>query len=469
LNNASSNIHASCILDPHLNFNEILHCTLDVFGLSEPASDGLTITQRLNRYLVEQLRNGHLAALMLDEAQALDDQVLEELIVLSDLEDAGKKLLQIVLLGQPELESRLDQTWLRPLKKRVTIRSRLAPLSGDDIKAYIEFRLSQAGYRGNTIFVPQAIEEIRFYSKGIPRLVNIICDNALLISCAKSRKIVDRGTIEEVADELQLGGSYSAESQSTSANLPSVETHEERGPYTVGRGNRDTQADDRWVVNFEQGAQSSNAPLPANNRVEIKWAALGVAAVIVMVLLAGEMLLSPPQEPQSYFSPVADNVQKVTKFLAPIPGRLYRAVTVNTERLHDPGPFAQAWKDSSKETENARGSNLKEPQQKRRDVTRATASRAVQQPARRHQSVENKKPVVSRKEFKVVGNSLVRDKPSSSAAIITTLHPGMEIQLLRRTGDYLQIRSMEKATVRGYVHIEDAFFEPLNSRLSRVY
>ena len=84
LNNASSNIHASCILDPHLNFNEILQCTLDVFGLSEPASVGLTITQRVNRYLVEQLRKGHLAALMLDEAQALDDKVLEELIVLSD-------------------------------------------------------------------------------------------------------------------------------------------------------------------------------------------------------------------------------------------------------------------------------------------------------------------------------------------------------------------------------------------------
>ena len=163
------------------------------FWFVEPASVGLTITHRLNRYLVEQLRKGHLAALLLDEAQGLDDKVLEELIVLSDLEDGGKKLLQIVLIGQPELESRLDQSWLRPLKQRVTIRSRLAPLSGDDIKAYIEYRLSPAGYTGKTIFLTHAIERIRFFSKGIPRLVNVICDNALLVSCAKSQKVVDRG------------------------------------------------------------------------------------------------------------------------------------------------------------------------------------------------------------------------------------------------------------------------------------
>ena len=470
LGHQPSNIHASCILDPHLSFADILHCTLDVFGLSEPASDRLTITRRLNRYLVEQFRKGHFVALLLDEAQGLDDKVLGELVFLSELEDAGKKLLQIVLLGQPELESRLEQSWLRPLKERVTIRSRLACLSGDDTKAYIEFRLSQAGYRGKPIFVPQAIERIGFYSKGIPRLVNIICDNALLVSYAKSRKIVDPETIEEVADELQLEASYFAESQSALVNAPSVAIHEELRPYTVSTGDRDTGADDRWVLNFEQCAEDSTAPLPVNNRAETKWAAVGVAAVTLMVLLlGGGMLLSPPQEPQRYLSPVTDNVQKVKEFLAPIPGRIYRAVIVNRERLYDPEFFAQDWKDSQKETKSARGGNLKETKEKRQDVRRATAPKSVQQPARRQQSVENKKPLVSRTEFKVVGNSLVRDKPSSSAEIIATLRPGAEVQLVRRTGDYLQIQSREKSAVRGFVHIEDAFFKPSNNRESRTY
>ena len=112
LSNAPANIHSSCILDPHLNFTELLLCTLDVFGLSNLAPDRLTITHQLNRYLIEQLRKDHFVALLLDEAQDLDDKVLEELIFLSDLEDGGKKLLQIVLIGQPELESRLEQSWL---------------------------------------------------------------------------------------------------------------------------------------------------------------------------------------------------------------------------------------------------------------------------------------------------------------------------------------------------------------------
>ena len=204
LNNAAANIHSSCILDPHLNFTELLLFTLDVFGLSDLAPDRLTITHQLNRYLIEQLRKDHFVALLLDEAQGLDDKVLEELIFLADLEDASKKLLQIVLIGQPELESRLERSWLVPLKQRVTIRFRLAPLGGDDIQAYIEYRLSAAGYTGKTIFLTHAIERIGVFSKGIPRVVNVICDNALLVACARSQKIVDGETIEEVSDELQL-------------------------------------------------------------------------------------------------------------------------------------------------------------------------------------------------------------------------------------------------------------------------
>ena len=452
LSNAPANIHSSCILDPHLNFAELLLCTLDVFGLSNLAPDRLTITHQLNRYLIEQLRKDHFVALLLDEAQDLDDKVLEELVFLSDLEDGGKKLLQIVLIGQPELESRLERSWLVPLKPRVTIRSRLGPLGRDDIQAYIEYRLSAAGYTGQTIFLTHAIERIGVFSKGIPRLVNVICDNALLVACARSQKIVDGETIEEVADELQLGGLDSAELQPTLARASRLEIPEASG-YAVVGGKRESQSGDCGVLNSEQIAGIGAEPLLVDNRFEIRWVTLAVAFVLLFAILGGETLLSPPLEPQRYLSPVTDNVQKVKEFFAPLPGRIYRAVIVNAERLQDPGPFAQAGKASAKQTESARGGILIETKQKPKDIGRAKAAEIVKQPPRRHQSVESRKPSVSQAEFKVVRNSLVRDKPSSTAEIIATLQPGTEIRLVRRIGDYLQIRSTEeehRPRVRAY-------------------
>ena len=468
LSKAPANIHSSCILDPHLNFAELLLCTLDVFGLSNLAPDRLTITHQLNRYLIEQLRKDHFVALLLDEAQDLDDKVLEELVFLSDLEDGGKKLLQIVLIGQPELESRLERSWLVPLKARVTIRSRLGPLGRDDIQAYIEYRLSAAGYTGQTIFLTHAIERIGVFSKGIPRLVNVICDNALLVACARSQKIVDGETIEEVADELQLGGLDSAELQSTLARASRLKIPEASG-YAVVGGKRESQSGDCWVLNSEQIAGIGTEPLLVDNRFEIRWVTLAVAFVLLIAILGGGTLLSPPLEPQRYLSPVTDNVQKAKEFFAPLPGRIYRAVIVNAERLQDPEPFALSGKASAKQTESARGDILIESKQKPKGIGRAKAAEIVKQPPRRHQSVESRKPSVSQAEFKVVRNSLVRDKPSSTAEIIATLQPGTEIRLVRRLGDYLQIRSMEKGTVRGYVHVEDAFFKPSDNRVSREY
>ena len=364
LSNAAANIHSSCILDPHLNVTELMRCTLDVFGLSDFAPDRLTVTHQLNRYLTEQLRKDHFVVLLLDEAQGLDDKVLEELIFLSDLEDGGKKLLQIVLIGQPELESRLERSCLRPLKQSVTMRSRLAPLSGDDIQAYIEYRLLAAGYTGKTIFLTHAIERIGVFSRGIPRLVNVICDNALLVACAKSQKVVDAETIVEVADELQLGRLDCAALQSSLARASRLETSEEAIGYAVGGGKRESRSGDCWVLNSEAIAGSGTELLLVDNRFEIRWAALAVAFVLLFAILGGGTLLSPPLEPQRYLSPVTDNVQKVKKFFAPLPGRIYRAVIVNAERLQDPGPFAQVSKASVKQTESARESILLETQTK---------------------------------------------------------------------------------------------------------
>ncbi len=220
MHRASASVHASYILDPHLSFAELLRCTLAVLGL-EGAGDRLTITRRFYGYLVEQLTNDHLVVLLLDEAQDISDEVLNELTLLSDLENDGAKLLQIVFVGQPEFESKIEQLSFHRLKQRIALRSRLTPLSADEISPYIDFRLTAAGYRGKTIFFNAAVERIAFYSKGIPRLVNVICDNALLIACATSQNVVDAETIEEAADGLQLRARYASPRSFISTATPS--------------------------------------------------------------------------------------------------------------------------------------------------------------------------------------------------------------------------------------------------------
>jgi len=142
--------------------------------------------------------------LLIDEAQNLSEDVLENLRLLSNLETGSEKLLQIVLVGQPELESLLDQPKLRQLKQRVTLHYQLDRLKEREVGSYIDYRLRAVGYERNDLFTPDGLEPIVIYSKGIPRLINVICDNALLITYASSKKKVSGDVIREVARDLRL-------------------------------------------------------------------------------------------------------------------------------------------------------------------------------------------------------------------------------------------------------------------------
>ncbi|MGH7772379.1 MAG: AAA family ATPase, partial [Candidatus Binatia bacterium] len=150
------------------------------------------------------LQKGHTVALLIDEAQNLSDEALEGLRLLSNLETDREKLLQIVLMGQPELELKLAQPQLRQLRQRVAHQCSLAPLKDQEVKSFIDFRLQAVGYEGEGLFNPDAVKRIAFYSKGIPRLINIVCDNALLIAYGTSQRTVSVQMIEEVADDLRL-------------------------------------------------------------------------------------------------------------------------------------------------------------------------------------------------------------------------------------------------------------------------
>jgi general secretion pathway protein A len=167
------------ILNPCLTGDQLLRTILIELGL-EPSDDRVACLQRLNQYLLDQLAEGNDVVLFIDEAQDLDFGLLEQIRLLSNLETDQRKLLQIVLLGQPELRDKLNDSRLRQLRQRITVRYHLAPLSRREMEQYILHRLQVAGSNGSPSFSRWAVYGIHRYSGGVPRLVNAVCDKALL-------------------------------------------------------------------------------------------------------------------------------------------------------------------------------------------------------------------------------------------------------------------------------------------------
>jgi general secretion pathway protein A len=204
LRSLEDTVHSVFVFNTCISFPELLQVTLHDLGLTPKDASKVTMLQELNDYLIKRLKQGHTVVALIDEAQNLSAEVLEDLRLLSNLETDREKLLQIVLVGQPELEAKLDQPGLRQLKQRVAVQCRLDPLKDEEVGPYIDFRLRAAGYEGKGLFHREAVQQIALYSKGIPRLMNIICDNALLTAYAESKKIVSADMIKEVARDLRL-------------------------------------------------------------------------------------------------------------------------------------------------------------------------------------------------------------------------------------------------------------------------
>jgi general secretion pathway protein A len=158
----------------------------------------------LHRYLLNAYRRDERVILIVDEAHGLSPELLEEIRLLSNFETSKSKLIQIVLIGQPELDKMLAQPEFRQLKQRINLRYYLPPLSEKETREYIEKRLRIAGAKESP-FTDKAIKEIYMRSGGIPRLINILCDNALLNGFALDQKKVDERSVEEVAKDLKLG------------------------------------------------------------------------------------------------------------------------------------------------------------------------------------------------------------------------------------------------------------------------
>jgi general secretion pathway protein A len=160
---------------------------------------------KLNHWLLDRYRAGETAVLIVDEAQNLTFPVLEEIRLLTNLETSTEKLLQIVLSGQPELEDKLKLPQLRQLRQRITLRCRTMPMSNEQTHDYIRERLRIAGAPAqSTIFSAKAMDAVHLYSMGIPRVINLLCEHALINSFVDQKQVVEPKVIEDVAREFQL-------------------------------------------------------------------------------------------------------------------------------------------------------------------------------------------------------------------------------------------------------------------------
>jgi type II secretory pathway predicted ATPase ExeA len=189
----------------HLTSDGLIDLIFEDLGLPSRGKTGFALVQALRDYLLQQNRGAKTVALLIDEAQKLTDGALESLCDLSNLETEQEKLLQIVLVGQPELIVKLRKPALQRIKQRIAIHHQTRALSvATDVEHYIRHRLRAAGYEGPDIFNQKSLEAISAYSSGTPRLINTLCDNALAVAARAGRKRVSAYVIVKVAAKLML-------------------------------------------------------------------------------------------------------------------------------------------------------------------------------------------------------------------------------------------------------------------------
>jgi general secretion pathway protein A len=199
----SPKIKTALVLNPTLTETQLLRAILNDFGLEVKRRDRLAYIETLNRFLLDQLNRGNNVALIVDEAQDLIPGVLEQIRLLSNLETDQNKLLQIVLCGQPELKQRLAAPDLRQLRQRITVRCHLYPLNAEELRQYIDFRLTIAGWQGGELFHSDSIQTIHQYAQGTPRLVNALCDVALLAGYVAGSRQIDGACVKKAIQHLE--------------------------------------------------------------------------------------------------------------------------------------------------------------------------------------------------------------------------------------------------------------------------
>ncbi len=226
---------------------EFLQALLVEFGFKPFRKRKVELLAMLKDFMVEQYAAGKKILLIIDEAQNLSRKVLEEVRLLSGLEAQKEKLLRIIIAGQPELSRKLDSPRLQQLTQRVRLRFHLGALSKRETREYIEHRLTVAGSNGRTIFEEAACDIVFRYAGGVPRLINVLCDTAMLCGFAEERTVIDEGLVKAAAEELQW--------VEFSERLRDQEQHPETtgqysGPDTTRVGRIEVLFRDQFVAEF---------------------------------------------------------------------------------------------------------------------------------------------------------------------------------------------------------------------------
>jgi general secretion pathway protein A len=202
----SKDVAYAYLFNSRLDPTDFLQYIVSDFGLSKAAKSKSGLLLEFGQFLVARGSKGLTTVLIIDEAHQLSEETLEEVRLLSNLETTDDKLLQIVLVGQPELDEKLDSVGLRQLKQRIALRAHLGSLDANETREYIERRLLIAGGgdRSTAIFPPETIISIFRASRGIPRLINSISENALIAAYARQSPVVTPHIVEDVAQEFRL-------------------------------------------------------------------------------------------------------------------------------------------------------------------------------------------------------------------------------------------------------------------------
>ncbi|MBT8121820.1 MAG: AAA family ATPase, partial [Gammaproteobacteria bacterium] len=203
LEQVPENVDVAVVLNPKVTAQELLATVCDELGIANPGDNASikSLIDILNRYLLDAHARGRRTVLIIDEAQNLSADVLEQVRLLTNLETSTEKLLQIILIGQPELRELLARADMRQLSQRITARYHLEPISREEADAYIRHRLQVCGSSQN-LFSKRAVDKIHKLSDGIPRLINVLCDRALLGTYVEGRGIVDHKVVSKASREV---------------------------------------------------------------------------------------------------------------------------------------------------------------------------------------------------------------------------------------------------------------------------
>jgi general secretion pathway protein A len=204
LEHLPEDLEVAFILNPKLNVEELLTAICVEFEISIPQGQlsNWLLVSRINDYLLDLHARGRRAVLILEEAQNLEPEVLEQIRLLTNLETNERKLLQVIMIGQPELIQTLAQPRFIQLSQRITARYHLGPLSREEVSQYVRYRLSVAGKDHDRLFPASTLKKLFRLSRGVPRLINVICDRALLGTFVQSKDRVDKKTVKKAAREV---------------------------------------------------------------------------------------------------------------------------------------------------------------------------------------------------------------------------------------------------------------------------